>query len=166
MKISLMLIISIALSGVAQATNPMLLTSPDIRPGGYIDRKFTCQGENAPPRLEFVNIPDGAKTLAVIVHDLDAPPGAGVHWVMFNIDPARSEIAAAEFPGTDGRNDFGDKGWRGPCPPSSVHHYVFSGYALDARLELKEGAAPSELEHAMRGHIMDKAELVALYEKF
>ncbi len=166
MKRISLFIVGIILSGTVHAAEPMILTSPDFRPGDYMDRKFTCQGENAAPRLEFVNIPDGAKTLAVIVHDPDAPSGDWVHWVVFNIDPSKFEINAAEFPGIAGKNDFGDKGWGGPCPPSGTHHYVFNGYALDIRLDLKEGAPRTELAKAMSGHVLAKAELIALYEKF
>ncbi len=166
MKTILILVLEIFLSGAVHAAEPMILTSPDFRPGDYIDRKFTCQGANTAPRLEFVNIPDEAKTLVLIVHDPDAPSGGWTHWVVFNIDPSKFEINASEFPGTDGKNDFGDKGWGGPCPPSGTHHYVFNGYALDIRLDLKEGAARSAIEKAMSGHVLAKAELIALYEKF
>ena len=145
---------------------PMKITSPDITPGDYIPQQFTCQGMNKIPRLEFINIPEAARTLALIVHDPDAPSGDWVHWVIFNI-PARHYILGEGFAlGVTGRNSSGTDTWEGPCPPSGIHHYIFSAYALDIELPLKRGASRKDVEKSLEGHILDKAELVGLYEKF
>ena len=148
------------------AEGNLKLTSPDIRPGDYIASKFTCQSRNVSPRLEFVNVPDKSKSLAIVVHDPDAPSGDWVHWIVFNIPPDKFEIDEAIAPGIEGINDSGNTRWDGPCPPSGTHHYIFEAYALDIMLDLKEGATRFELDKAMTGHVLDKADLVGLYEKF
>jgi Raf kinase inhibitor-like YbhB/YbcL family protein len=164
-KISMFLALVLA-SSVVFAAEPMKLTSPDIRPGDYMRSKFTCQSRNVSPRLEFVNVPDNTKSLALVVHDPDAPSGDRVHWVVFNIPADKFEVAEAIAPGVEGTNDSGNVRWDGPCPPSGTHRYVFEAYALDIMLDLKEGASRAELVQAMEGHVLDKADLVALYEKF
>ncbi len=166
-KTLVLLFLFLVSSGVVYA-EPMKLTSPDIRPGDYLHSKYTCQSRNVSPRLEFINLPEKAKSLAIVVHDPDASSGSGdwVHWVVFNIPPDKFEVDEAIAPGVEGRNDFGDVRWSGPCPPSGTHHYVFDAYALDAMLDLKEGATRDELVKAMAGHLLDKAEMTVLYEKF
>ena len=149
----------------ASAVEPMKITSPDIRPGDYMERKFTCQGMNVPPRLEFIDVPDNARSLAVMVHDPDASSGDWVHWVIFNIPPDEREIGAVMTPGIEGVNDFGKEGWGGPCPPFGTHRYVFNAYALDSMLDLTKAATRSEFYKAVAGHILAQAELIGLYEK-
>ncbi|MBF0331053.1 MAG: YbhB/YbcL family Raf kinase inhibitor-like protein [Candidatus Omnitrophica bacterium] len=144
----------------------MMLTSPDIREGELIHHKFTCQGINISPALEYVNVPDAAKSLALIVHDPDALPGDWVHWVVFNIPPDKVEFSQGWAYGLEGKNSSGKEAWEGPCPPTGKHRYIFEAYALDAMVNLKKGATRQELEAAMQGHILDKAELMGLYEKF
>jgi Raf kinase inhibitor-like YbhB/YbcL family protein len=151
---------------VVSAAEPMKLTSPDIRPGDYMHSKYTCQSRNISPALEFVNVPDKAKSLAIVVHDPDAPSGDWVHWVVFNIPADQFEIFEGIAPGVEGVNDFGKASWGGPCPPSGVHHYVFDAFALDKELDLKKGATRAELDKAMEGHVLDKTDFVAMYEKF
>ncbi len=144
----------------------LMLTSPDMGEGEYIHHKFTCQGVNISPALEFVNVPEKTKSLALIVHDPDAPGGDWVHWVVYNIPPEKLEFSQGWAYGIEGKNDFGKESWGGPCPPSGIHHYIFAAYALDAMLDLKKGVSRQELEAAMKNHILDKAELMGLYEKF
>ena len=148
------------------ASASMMMTSPDIREGDYMHHKFTCQGVNVSPALEFVNVPENTKSLALIVHDPDAPSGDWVHWVVYDIPPDNYKFSQGWAYGVEGINDFGNVSWGGPCPPSGTHHYIFAGYALDVVLELKKGASRKELEAAMQGHILDKGELMGLYEKF
>ena len=166
MKRILSVVLFFMLCSAGQAAEKLKITSPDISPGDYIPSQFTCQSRNVSPRLEFVDVPDKTKSLAIVVHDPDAPSGDWVHWVVFNIPPDKFEVDEAIAPGVEGRNDFGKTSWGGPCPPSGTHHYVFEAYALDTKLDLKEGATRAELDKAMEGHVLGKAELVALYEKF
>lgn len=142
----------------------MKITSPEFMNNGLIPEKFTCEGEDINPALIIEGTPKNAKNLALIVDDPDAPMGMWVHWVVYNI-PLVSRIDEESIPGEQGRNDFGRGDYGGPCPPSGTHRYFFKVYALDAELNLKPGLKKVELENAMKGHILDKAELVGLYKK-
>jgi len=142
----------------------MRLTSPEFQNNAMIPRKFTCQGEDVNPTLIIEDVPEGTKSLALIVDDPDAPMGTWVHWVVYDI-PVSSRIEENSIPGKQGRNDFGRKDYGGPCPPSGTHRYFFKIYALDTILGLEEGISKSALEKAMQGHILDKAELIGLYKK-
>ena len=142
----------------------MKLTSPEFGNGNKIPRKFTCEGDDFNPTLIIEDIPAGAKSLALIVDDPDAPMGTWVHWVSFNI-PVVSQIDEDSIPGKQGLNDFGRKDYGGPSPPSGTHRYFFKLYALDTVLNLNEGINKEALEEAMEGNILDKAELIGLYKK-
>ena len=142
----------------------MKLTSPEFENGNKIPRKFTCEGDDFNPKLIIEAIPAGAKSLALIVDDPDAPMGTWVHWVSFNI-PVISQIDEDSIPGKQGINDFGRKDYGGPCPPSGTHRYFFKLYALDTVLDLNEGINKEALEEAVEGHILDTAELIGLYKK-
>lgn len=143
----------------------MKLSSPEFENNKSIPRKFTCQGEDVSLPLIIEGIPEGTKSLALIVDDPDAPMGTWVHWVVYDIPPI-SRIEEDSVPGKQGMNDFGRKDYGGPCPPSGTHRYFFKVYALDTELNLKEGIKKRDLEKAMEGHILDKAELVGLYKKY
>ncbi len=143
----------------------MKLTSREFRHNQSIPKKFTCQGDDVNPSLTIENIPQGTKSLALIVDDPDAPMGTWVHWVVFNI-AVTSEIEENSIPGTQGTNDFRRLNYGGPCPPSGTHRYFFKIYALDTVLNLAQGAAKEKLEAAMQGHILDQAELIGLYKQF
>lgn len=142
----------------------MKLSSPDFEHNAVIPAKFTCQGKDINPVLIIDDLPAGARSLALIVDDPDAPMGTWVHWVVYNI-PLISRIKENSIPGTQGSNDFGRKDYGGPCPPSGTHRYFFKIYALDTELNLPEGISKKDLEKAMQGHILDQAELIGLYKK-
>ena len=142
----------------------MKITSPDFKHNEFIPRKFTCQGEDINPALIIESIPKEAKSLAMIVDDPDAPMGTWVHWVVYDIGVVE-RIEENSIPGKQGSNNFGRKNYGGPCPPSGTHRYFFKIYALDQMLNLKEGLSKQELEKAMQGHILEKAELIGLYRK-
>jgi Raf kinase inhibitor-like YbhB/YbcL family protein len=142
----------------------MKITSPEFANNDFIPAKFTCQGEDVSPILKIEDIPQGTRSLALIVDDPDAPMGTWVHWVVFDM-PVISEIEEGMISGKQGINDFGRKDYGGPCPPSGTHRYFFKIYALDEMLGLKEGINKGALEKAMEKHILDKAELVGLYKK-
>jgi len=142
----------------------MKITSPDFKHNEYIPEKFTCEGGDTNPALTIEGIPSGAKSLALIMDDPDAPVGVWVHWVVFDIPPI-SKIGENSVPGKLGINNSGNRAYHGPCPPSGTHRYFFKLYALDDLLNLREGVSKGQLEKAMEGHILDKAELIGLYKK-
>lgn len=142
----------------------MKLTSPDFENNSYIPAKFTCEGNDISPTLVIENIPSNAKGLSLIVDDPDAPMGLWVHWVVFDM-PVASRIEENSIPGKQGINNAGGLNYHGPCPPSGTHRYFFKIYALDVTLNLNEGISKGTLEKAMQGHILDKAELIGLYQR-
>lgn len=142
----------------------MKLMSPAFKHNASIPKKFTCQGNDVSPALIIEGIPEGAKSLALIMDDPDAPVGTWIHWVVFNI-PVVPCIDEGSAPGKQGVNSWGRKDYGGPCPPFGTHRYFFKLYALDTELSLKEGVSKAQLEKAMQGHIVDQAELIGLYKK-
>lgn len=151
-------------SAFTQEGGFMKIKSPEFENNGSIPSKFTCEGKDVNPALIIEDIPEGAKSLALIMDDPDAPMGTWVHWVVFNM-PVVSKIEEDSIPGTQGINNARKLEYHGPCPPSGTHRYFFKIYALDAMLNLKEGISKGALEKAMQGHILDKAELIGLYKR-
>lgn len=145
----------------------MNLSSPAFGHNQSIPATYTCDGDNLSPPLIISNVPEAAESLALIVDDPDAPGGTWVHWTVWNIDPKTTSIPASSVlsSAVEGITSFGKTGYGGPCPPSGTHRYFFKLYALDTMLRLDETAAVQELEKAMKGNILDSAELVGLYEK-
>jgi Raf kinase inhibitor-like protein, YbhB/YbcL family len=140
----------------------MKITSPSFKNNEAMPVKFTYDGEDINPALDIENIPEGTKSLALIVDDPDAPAKVWVHWVVYDIPPT-SHIDEASIPGKQGMNDSGGKDYHGPCPPSGTHRYYFKVYALDKVLGLSDGLSKAELEKAMQGHILEKSELVGTF---
>jgi hypothetical protein len=138
--------------------------SPEFGNDEMIPSRFTCDGQDVNPPLSVAEIPEDAKSLALVIRDPDAPGRTWIHWVVYNI-PVTLEIAENSVPGKQGMNDFGRREYGGPCPPSGTHRYMFELYALDANLSLEEGKSCDELEKALQGHILDKAQFVCLYER-
>jgi hypothetical protein len=145
----------------------MLLTSQAFPQNGMIPSEYTCDGADGNPPLTIRNVPSKSRSLALIVDDPDAPRGTWVHWVVWNIGVDTTEIPAKSVPAgsLQGTNDFGKQSYGGPCPPSGTHRYFFKLYALDASPALKAGATKAQLEEAMKGYILGKAELVGLYRR-
>lgn len=158
---------SSAMGGEGKKMNELKITSPAFVTNGFIPVRFTCDGNDINPPLEIAHVPAEAKSLALIVDDPDAPVGMWVHWVVWNIDPIAREIAEDNVPSTaiQGKNDWKRNSYGGPCPPSGVHRYFFKLYALDRRLNLGAGTTKTDLEKAMHGHILAKAELIGLYKR-
>jgi hypothetical protein len=150
---------------VSSEEKPMKITSSVFEHQGNIPKQYTCDGEDISPPLSFINIPAGTRSLALIVDDPDAPAKTWVHWVVFNIPPETDEITQNTIPvkAQEGITDFQNIGYGGPCPPSGTHRYFFKLYALDTILQLDSGASKEEVLSAMRGHILQQAELVGLY---
>ena len=142
----------------------MKLSSPAFDHKGKIPPRYTCEGENLSPPLVIEDVPEGTKSLALIVDDPDAPKRTFVHWVMYDL-PVTDRIEEGSAPGVQGRNDMGLTRYGGPCPPSGTHRYFFKLYALDTELNFAGGVEKYELEGTIMGHVLDKAELVGLYRK-
>lgn len=142
----------------------MKLTSSAFEHGGTIPTRFTCDGDDVSPPLQIADVPEGTKTLVLVVDDPDAPAGTWLHWLVYDIAPL-SQIQEADVPGKQGTNDFGKKEYGGPCPPSGQHRYFFRLHALDSELNLQEEASREDVEKAMAGHVLEKAELMGLYER-
>ena len=142
----------------------MMIKSPAFENNKMIPADYTCDGRDINPALFLEDIPANAKSLSIIVDDPDAPGGMWVHWVVFDI-PVTSAIKENSIPGKQGSNDFRRKNYGGPCPPFGTHRYFFKIYALDKELRLEEGISKKDLENAMLGHVLSKAELVGLYKR-
>ena len=146
----------------------MLLTSPSFEHGAAIPQKFTCDGGGISPELQIQNVPPGAKSLALVLHDPDAPrEGDFLHWLVWNIDPATTLVKEESVPpgSVEGLNDGGRNDYFAPCPHSGTHHYRFVLYALDTRLDLPGSAALPSFGAAIRGHVLAEAELVGAYAR-
>ena len=143
----------------------MKIMSTAFKPGGAIPRQYTKDGQNMSPPLHIEGVPTGARSLALVVDDPDAPSGTFNHWVLFNMDPRIQDIKENTIPvwATRGQNDFGELGYDGPKPPSGTHHYHFKLFALDEMLNLQPGVRRADLEKAMHGHILAQTDLTAVY---
>jgi Raf kinase inhibitor-like YbhB/YbcL family protein len=154
----------------------LVLTSPSFAASGEIPALFTCEGRDISPALVWTGVPESARSLVLIVDDPDAPdPKAPkmtwVHWVLYNLPPTAHGLPEAVAPadleaGTrQGTNDWKRTGYGGPCPPIGRHRYFHKLYALDAVLADLGPATKPELEAAMEGHVVARAELVGTYKK-
>jgi len=149
------------------------ITSPAFKEGQPIPKKHTCEGPDLSPALEWTGVTEGSKSLALICDDPDAPMGIWVHWVLFNLPPDAKGLAenVAKKPVLDngarqGVNDFKRPGYGGPCPPpGKPHRYFFKLYALDAKLDLEEGAKKKDVEKAMEGHVLAQGQLMGTYKR-
>lgn len=142
----------------------MQLTSNSFSHQTTIPDEHTCKGANTSPELLISDVPARTVSLALIMHDPDAPNGDFLHWTIWNIPAKATVIPAGNVPAgsVQGMTDFGVVGYGGPCPPSGTHRYVFELFALDSQLELPEGAARADLQAALQGHILDSAQLIGV----
>lgn len=151
----------------------MKIWSNDFPTGGKIGSVYTCDGEGTSPSLVWSDVPAGTRSLALIMDDPDIPQFVKDkmkiekfdHWVIFNIPPEVKGIVPDGTDGMMGQNSAGKNEYTGPCPPDREHRYFFRLYALDATMDLRAGATADDLMKAMEGHIVEKAELVGLYER-
>ncbi len=155
---------------------PFTISSPAFAPNDPIPAKYTCEGADISPPLEWSGAPDGTRSFALIVDDPDAPDPAKpqrvyVHWVVYNIpasvtrlpeNAARSGLPHGAMQGT---NDWGKQTYGGPCPPIGRHRYFFKLYALDTQLKGLKNPTKAQLEKAMQGHALDNTQLIGTYEK-
>jgi Raf kinase inhibitor-like YbhB/YbcL family protein len=145
----------------------MKLSSPAFQNNNPIPVRFTCDGKDVNPPLTIEDAPSGARSLALIIDDPDAPRGTWVHWVVWNIDPAIGTIPEHSLPpgASEGMNDFKRQHYGGPCPPSGTHRYFFKLYALDRTLDLKPNTTAAMLEAAMKGHVLAQQTIIGLYSR-
>ncbi|HEU5004888.1 MAG TPA: YbhB/YbcL family Raf kinase inhibitor-like protein [Candidatus Saccharimonadales bacterium] len=143
------------------------IISQVFRDGSPIPPQYTCKGQNVSPPLNFLNVPDGAQCLALIMHDPDAPVGDFTHWLVWDIPTSTETIAANSIPvgAVQGMNDMDEVGYTGPCPPAGTgtHRYVFEAYALSAALSLESGSNRAQLQQAMSGKVVAAATLVGTF---
>jgi Raf kinase inhibitor-like YbhB/YbcL family protein len=145
----------------------MNIQSSAFQHNQFIPSKYACEGEDINPPLSISDVPAGAKSLALIMDDPDAPMATWVHWLVWNINIATTEILENTVPqgAVEGDTSWNRPGYGGPCPPSGTHRYFFKLYALDTTLDLVSGADKSQLEAAMEGHIVAQAEFIGLYSR-
>jgi Raf kinase inhibitor-like YbhB/YbcL family protein len=154
----------------------LTIRSPAFADGGAIPKPFTCEGPNRSPPLAFAGAPAGARSLALVVDDPDAPDPAAprtvfVHWVLHDLPADTAGLPEGVRPedlppgAQQGTNDYGKAGWRGPCPPIGRHRYFFKLYALDEALGPLSDRTKAGLLAAMKGHVLEEAQLVGTYEK-
>jgi len=150
----------------------MEISSSAFKDGDSIPAKYTCDNLDISPPLKWSKEPEDTKTFALICDDPDAPGGTWVHWVLYNIpgtlhefeeditknDPLRNNAI-------HGKNDFGNTGYGGPCPPGGTHRYYFKIYALDTTLGSQPGITKRELLKLMDGHIVDQGQLMGRYKR-
>jgi len=148
------------------------VTSSAFEPEGMIPAKYTCDGQDISPPLQWDAVPEGAESIALISDDPDAPMGTWVHWVLFNLPPNTKALAENIPPdktlpngAVQGTSDFGRIGYGGPCPPSGTHRYFFKIYALDKIVDLPPGTRKRDLLKAMEGHVLGQGELMGKYKR-
>jgi hypothetical protein len=165
-----------ARGGENEDTMSLSITSPAFSDGAEIPTVYTCEGEDISPELSWSGVPDGARSLALIVDDPDAPDPAApkmvfVHWVLYNLpadaDRLPKDVGSAGLPqGTrEGLNDWDRTGYGGPCPPIGEHRYFFKLYALDTELQPLDEPTKASLLQAMEGHVLAEAQLMGTYAK-
>ncbi len=145
----------------------MQITSPAFEDQKPIPPQYTCDGTDVSPPLNFSGIPPTAKSLALIVHDPDAPSGDWIHWTLWNIPPQTQQIAENNSPSeaVQGITDFKKPGYGGPCPPFGTHRYQFELYALDTQLQLDPSASLADLQTTIQNHILSHAQLTGFYKR-
>jgi len=150
----------------------MQISSAAFTEGSMIPAKYTCDGQDISPPLEWKNVPASTKSFALVSDDLDASVGTWVHWVAYNIPPNITKLdenvkTEKELKNgmRQGSNSWPKIGYGGPCPPSGAHRYYFKLYALDTTLELKPGATKAQVLQAMHGHVLAEAQLMGKYKR-
>ncbi len=146
----------------------MKIESSAFQSGGEIPRKYGYKKDNVNPALIINDVPADAKSLALVMDDPDAMGAVGkiwVHWVVWNIDPSTGQINENSIPSNSvqGKTDFGEIAYGGPAPPDKEHTYLFKLYALDDKLSLDEGSTKSQLEEAMKNHVVAESKLEGRY---
>ncbi len=152
---------------------PLTLTSPVFAEGGKIPSKYTCDGENISPELYIDNVPEGTKSLVLVMDDPDIPEFVkqerGIekfnHWALYNIPPDTRILKEGELVGTPAMNGRGEATYTGPCPPDREHRYIFRLYAVSGQLNFLEAPTLDEVEAAARGMMLGSTTLIGRYER-
>jgi Raf kinase inhibitor-like YbhB/YbcL family protein len=141
------------------------LTSDSFTEGGQIPVRHTCDGENRPPVFRWQDAPDETTELALVFDDPDAR--GFVHWLVVGIPPSASSVGEGGLPAgaRQGRNDFGDAGYGGPCPPSGTHRYVATLYALSGAVDLPDNPTGADLQADVEGKVLGEARLTGRYTR-
>ncbi len=154
------------------------LSSPAFKEGETIPKLHTCEGKDLSPELRWSGAPAGTKSFALVMDDPDAPVGLWVHWVLYdipgdlsglpaNVPKTERVLGSARHGASWGVDSFSRVGYGGPCPPpGKPHRYVFKLFALDKALGLPPRTTAAELTRAMEGHILARAKLTGLFERF
>ena len=152
----------------------LTLTSPVFKHEHSIPRKYTCEGENISPPLQWDGIPSNTKSLVLIVDDPDAPDPENpkhvwVHWIVYNISPILNhfEDGSKKIPKLtqQGLNDWNQLGYGGPCPPIGRHRYYFKLFAIDTHLDNLIAPTKYEILKQVEGHTIETSILIGTYEK-
>jgi Raf kinase inhibitor-like YbhB/YbcL family protein len=156
-------------SGSAHA-GTIKLSSTSFRDGDPIPAAYTPDGEDRAPELHWEGVPAGAKSLALLCDDPDAPGGSFTHWIVVDMLPGTPMILEGAPKtrmlmngGMHGVNSFGTIGWGGPCPPSGTHHYVFTLFALDYQPKFEKEPTREEFDAAVKDHVLATGKLTGLY---
>ena len=155
--------------GTALSAAALEIKSAAFQPNGPIPSKYTCDGAGVNPALSFSGVPAKAQSLVLIMDDPDVPKNlmpSGVfdHWLIWNLPATTKGFAEAAPEEKTGLNGMGQQGYVGPCPPDREHRYFFKLYALDANLTATI-TNKAELEAAMKGHVLEQAELIGRYAR-
>lgn len=149
------------------APDQIRLTSTAFANGGTIPKRFSCDGDEVSPSLQWTGVPGAARELALLVEDPDAPGGTFVHWVVYKLAPETRGIPAGRVPAgaRQGQNSSGDAGYAGPCPPKgdAPHHYEFLLYALSKPLDVEDGAPADEVRAAVSDTAIARGKLVGRF---
>jgi len=151
----------------------MRIQSPAFQHQGEFPKRYTCEGENISPEFSWDDAPKETKFFALIIHDPDAPRRNGfTHWLLYDIPaaidrvrenvPKHEQLADAAL---QGRNDSGEIGYIGPCPPSGRHRYFTRLYALSEKLGLAAGATAAQVQVALDDKVIEQCELMATYQR-
>lgn len=145
----------------------MYISTTAFEQTGPIPAKYTCDGADISPKLSIEGVPEGAKSLVLIMDDPDAPGETWVHWVVWNISPDTREIPEGTVPAKaiEGVTSFGKHGYGGPCPHKGTHRYFFKLYALDTVLNVPLTSEPVDIEKAIEGHILADTHLMGVYTR-
>ena len=144
----------------------MKITSSVFADNEKLPQKYSCDGDAINPPLSFSEVPSGAKSLALIMYDPDAPSGMFVHWIIWNLPPSILGIEEGQSPNAViGTGSSGKNAYMGPCPPSGSHRYIFELYALDNMLNIGPDSGRETLLKTIGGHIVGKSTLTSTYER-
>lgn len=144
----------------------MKISSPAFKDGDIISFKYSCKGENINPEIKIENVPEGARSLVLIMDDPDAPTGVWTHWILYNIPTDTIKIAENSAPGKQAISTSRQKGYIGPCPPGNeTHRYFFRLYALDTKIEESDGLTREKIDRKILEHSICTAELMGYYPR-